>query len=384
MERDELVSLGSQSPSPAYVLHLGRFRKNLECLREVREASGATILLALKGFASFGIFPLLRRYLDGVCASGEHEARLGREHFGGEVHTFAPAFRRDEFPIVLDCSDHVVFNSVAQWSHFRPELEARPHPPAAGLRVNPEVSTGKVPLYDPCQPNSRLGIRAGELKEEDLDGISGLHFHTLCEQDSDALELTLAGFEERFGRFLHRLEWINFGGGHHITRPDYDREHLVRLIRDFRTRHNLRVYLEPGEAVALDAGFLVSEVLDILPREHPIAILDTSVTAHMPDVLEMPYRPGIVGGFPPGEKTHTYQLGGLTCLAGDVLGDWSFEEPLKVGDRLLFTDMAHYTMVKNTTFNGVPLPAIACYDPETDKLRVLRKFGYRDYRDRLG
>lgn len=384
MERDELVSLRAQSPSPAYVIHLGRLRENLACLREVQEESGATLLLALKGFAAFGVFPLLRRSLSGVCASGGHEARLGRENFGGEVHTFAPAFRSDEFATVLDCSDHVVFNSAAQWRRFRPELEAHPRPPAAGLRVNPEVSTGEVPLYDPCQPGCRLGIRAGELREEDLDGISGLHFHTLCEQNSDALEVTLAGFEERFGKYLHRLEWVNFGGGHHITRADYDRERLVRLIRDFRARHGLRVYLEPGEAVALNAGYLVTTVLDILPREKPVAILDTSATAHMPDVLEMPYRPEIVGGHTPGEAAHTYQLGGLTCLAGDVIGDWSFSEPLERGDRLLFCDMAHYTIVKNTTFNGVPLPAIATYEPETDHLRVLRVFGYQDYRDRLG
>jgi carboxynorspermidine decarboxylase len=384
MERDHLVSILRQSPSPAYVVHLGRLADNLRVLDEVQRASGATILLALKGFAMFGVFPLISRHLAGICASGPHEARLGAEEFKGEVHTFSPAFSASDLAECLRHSHHLVFNSFAQWKRFRPQVDAAPRRISVGLRVNPEVSTGKVPLYDPCAPGSRLGILRAEFEGESLNGIEGLHFHTLCEQNSDALEQTLAGFEARFGAFLPRLKWVNFGGGHHITRSDYDRERLVRLVRGFRERHGLRVYLEPGEAVALNTGLLVTEVLDILPRDKPVAILDTSVTAHMPDVLEMPYRPGIIGGFDPGEKPHTYQLGGTTCLAGDVIGDWSFEQPLRIGDRLAFTDMAHYTMVKNTTFNGIQLPAIATYDPATDKVDVLRRFGYRDYRDRLG
>ena len=384
MERNHLVSILRQAPSPAYVVHLGELEKNLGILNAVQEASGATILLALKGFAMLDVFPLLSRSLKGVCASGPHEARLGAEEFGGQVHAFSPAFSEADLRTCLRYSHHLVLNSFTQWERFRPLIAAAPRPLSVGLRVNPEVSTGSVPLYDPCSPDSRLGIRRSEFEGRDLDGIEGLHFHTLCEQNSDALEETLRGFEERFGAFLPRMKWVNFGGGHHITRPGYDRERLVRLIRHFRETYALEVFLEPGEAVALNTGLLVSEVLDILPREKPVAILDTSVTAHMPDVLEMPYRPGIIDGYNPGEKPYTYQLGGMTCLAGDVIGEWSFEHPLAVGDRLAFTDMAHYTMVKNTTFNGIQLPAIASYNPQTDELCVHRSFDYLDYRNRLG
>ena len=384
MERDHIVSILRQSPSPAYVINLGELENNLRILDEVQKASGATILLALKGFATFGVFPLVRRYLKGICASGPHEARLGAEEFGGQVHSFSPAFKEEDLKVCLKFSHHLVLNSFAQWNRFRPLIEATKRPVSVGLRVNPEVSTGAVPLYDPCAPNSRLGILRGEFEGQSLEGIEGLHFHTLCEQNSDALEQTLEGFEQRFGEFLPAMKWVNFGGGHHITRADYDRERLVRLVRHFRKSYGVEVFLEPGEAVALNTGLLITTVLDILPRKTPIAILDTSVTAHMPDVLEMPYRPGIVGGHHPGEKEFTYQLGGMTCLAGDVIGDWSFEKPLSIGDRLAFTDMAHYTMVKNTTFNGIQLPAIATYDPEANKLMVLRNFGYDDYRNRLG
>ncbi|NDV62728.1 carboxynorspermidine decarboxylase [Puniceicoccales bacterium CK1056] len=384
MERDHIVSILRQSPSPAYVVHLGQLEKNLKILQEVQEQSGATILLALKGFAMFGVFPLVRQYLSGICASGPQEARLGAEEFGGQVHTFAPAFSQADLEECLKHSHHIVFNSFSQWRKFRPLINQSGKPVSVGLRVNPEVSTGAVALYDPCAPNSRLGILRSEFDGQSMEGIEGLHFHTLCEQNSDALEATLEGFERKFGEFLPGLKWVNFGGGHHITREDYDRDLLVRLIRHFRETYDLKVFLEPGEAVALNTGLLVTEVMDILPRKKHIAILDTSVTAHMPDVLEMPYRPGIIDGFEPGEKAYTYQLGGMTCLAGDVIGDWSFEVPLKPGDRLAFTDMAHYTMVKNTTFNGIKLPDIAVYDPQSDSLEVLRKFGYEDYRNRLG
>jgi carboxynorspermidine decarboxylase len=384
MERDHLVSILRQSPTPAYVVHLGALRGNLQILREVSEASGATILLALKGFAMHGVFPLLRQSLKGVCASGLHEARLGAERFGGVVHTFAPAFKEADLRACLRYSDHLVFNSFQQWERFRPIVQSAPRPVSVGLRVNPEVSTAAVALYDPCSPGSRLGILRSEFEGRSLEGIEGLHFHTLCEQNSDALELTLQGFEARFGEFIPQLKWVNFGGGHHITRDDYDRTRLIRIIRRFRETYGVDVYLEPGEAVALNTGLLVTEVLDILPRPKPIAILDTSVTAHMPDVLEMPYRPGIIDGFLPGEKAHTYQLGGMTCLAGDVIGEWSFDEPLVPGRRLAFTDMAHYTMVKTTTFNGVQLPAIATYEPDDDHLHVLREYGFESYIDRLG
>lgn len=381
---DRLIAAAQRGPSPAYQVDLAALRRNLAVLDEVQQESGATVLLALKAFAAFGLFPLIRRHLSGICASGLHEARLGREHFGGEVHTFCPAFKPEEFPEVLSHSDHVVFNSFAQWKRFRGQIKEQPHPPSVGLRVNPEVSTGSVPLYDPCQPDSRLGIRRREFDGQSLDGIEGLHFHTLCEQNVDALEKTLQGFEERFGDFFPRLRWVNFGGGHHITRPDYDRPRLIELIRDFRRRTGLAVYLEPGEAVVLNTGYLVTEVLDLLPRSPRIALLDTSATAHMPDVLEMPYRPEILNAGGPGQFAHDYLLGGLTCLAGDVIGTWSFPQPLQIGDRILFTDMAHYTFVKNTTFNGVPLPALTTYDPQTDKVQILREFGYTAYRDRLG
>jgi len=383
MERDDIASIARQAPTPAYIVHLGKLEENLRIIDEVQRESGATILLALKGFAMFGTFPLIRKYLKGVCASGPHEARLGAEEFKGEVHSFAPAFKEDELRICLRYSHHLVLNSFSQWQRFRPLIESQDPRVSVGLRVNPEVSTGSVPLYDPCSPGSRLGILREEFEGQSLDGIEGLHFHTLCEQNSDALARTLEGFEQRFGEFLPKLKWVNFGGGHHITRSDYDRALLVRLIRHFRDTYDLRVFLEPGEAIALNTGYLITEVVDLLSRQKPVAILDTSATAHMPDVLEMPYRPQIIGGFDPGAKPHSYQLGGMTCLAGDVIGDWSFENPLAVGDRLVFTDMAHYTMVKNTTFNGIQLPAIGTYDPESDQVRIVREFGYADYRDRL-
>jgi carboxynorspermidine decarboxylase len=354
------------------VVHLGKLEENLRILDDVQQRSGATILLALKGFAMFGVFPQIRKHLKGVCASGPHEAQLGAEEFKGQVHSYAAGFKEEDVRECLQHSQHIVFNSFHQWKRFQPLVEASDKKVSVGLRVNPEVSTGEVPLYDPCAPGSRLGILRSEFEGESLDGIEGLHFHTLCEQNSDDLEKTLAGFEERFGEFIPHLKWVNFGGGHHITREDYDRERLVRLVKDFRETFGLAVFLEPGEAIALNTGLLVAEVVDVLERDKPIAILDTSVTAHMPDVLEMPYRPGIIGGGAPGQKAHTYTLGGLTCLAGDI-----------IGDRLAFTDMAHYTMVKNTTFNGVKLPSIATYDPAIDRVDVIRRFGYEDYRNRL-
>lgn len=383
MDRDAIVSICRQSPSPAYVVNTGLLRENLAVLRDVMRRTDARILLALKGFAMFHTFPLIREYLCGICASSPWEARLGREEFGREVHSFAPAFTDADMEELIGLSDHIVFNSFRQWHLHRDRIATSGRPISCGLRINPEVSTGAVPLYDPCAPCSRLGIRREDFEGESLEGIDGLHFHTLCEQNSDALEMTLAGVEERFGEFLSGMKWLNFGGGHHITRADYDVDRLCRLITDFRDRHNLRIYLEPGEAIALGTGVLVTTVLDIVRNQMDIAILDTSVTAHMPDVLEMPYRPVIVGGADPGVKAHTYRLGGMTCLAGDVIGDWSFDKPLNPGDRLVFLDMAHYTMVKNTTFNGIRLPSIATYDPDRDHLHVIRQFDYSDYRNRL-
>ena len=370
-------------PTPCWVVDLSLLEGNLEVLAEVQRRAGCRILLALKGFAMWSVFPLARRYLSGVAASSAHEAELGRREFGAEVHAYAPAYSEEELREILGFADHVVFNSAAQWERFRALVRATSPDTACGLRVNPEHSEVEVPLYDPCAKGSRLGATRRSLAGRDLDGISGLHFHTLCQKNSDALERTLAAVEARFGELLESATWVNFGGGHHVTRSDYDVERLIRVVRDFEERRGVRVYLEPGEAVALHTGVLVASVLDVVENEDPIAILDTSFTAHMPDVLEMPYRPEIVGAGPPGATPHTYRLGGLTCLAGDATGAYSFPRPLKPGDRLVFNDMAHYTMVKTTTFNGVRLPSIATYDPRSDRLEVVRRFGYEDYKGRL-
>ena len=369
--------------TPCFVVDEVAIEENLQLLHEVQRRSGAKILLALKAFAMWSLGPLVARYLSGTCASGVHEARLGREHFGGEVHTYSAAYSEADLREVLRLSDHVVFNSPAQWKRFR-EIALREKPRRKfGLRVNPRHSEGKVALYDPCAPYSRLGAPREAIAPGDLDGLSGLHFHTLCEQDLPPLARTVAAFEERFGDLLPGLEWINFGGGHHVTRPGYQVEDLVVLLRGFAQRRRVQVYLEPGEAIGYHAGVLVAEVLDVMENGMPIAILDTSATCHMPDVLEMPYRPSIVGAGAPGEKPHTYRLGGQSCLAGDVIGDYSFARPLAVGQRLVFEDMAYYSMVKTNTFNGVRLPSIALWNSASDALRVVREFGYEDFKGRL-
>jgi carboxynorspermidine decarboxylase len=376
--------------TPCYVVDLGALRRNLEILARVQERAGCKILLALKGFAMWGVFPVVREYLAGVAASSPDEARLGREELcaggSGEVHAYAPAYSEADIAELVELADHIVFNSVSQWQRLGPLVRRAARPIQCGLRINPQHSEVKVALYDPCSPRSRLGIPPATMPrpgDDSLEGITGLHFHTLCELGSDALERTVAAVEDRFGDHLARMKWVNFGGGHHITRPDYDIDRLVRIVTTFKERHGVEVYLEPGEAIALHTGVLVTSVLDTIHNEMDIAILDTSATAHMPDVIEMPYRPEIIGAGKPGERPHTYRLGGLTCLAGDVIGDYSFDQPLAVGDKLVFLDMAHYTMVKNTTFNGVRLPSIAVHDPETGELQVLRRFGYPDYKSRL-
>ena len=376
----------SQLETPCFVTDLGALEANLQILADVQKRAGCTILLALKGFAQWSTFPLIRRYLAGATASSIGEARLAREELGGEVHAYAPAYSDDEMRELVMLADHIVLNSPTQWRRHRPVIEAMRRGGrsiSCGLRVNHEHQEVEVALYDPAGPCSRLGTTRANLTAADLDGLDGLHFHTLCQVNSDALERAVAAFEAKFGEFIPRMKWINFGGGHHITRPDYDRERLVRIVAGFQAKWKVPVYLEPGEAIALGTGVLVTTVLDTLHNGMPIAILDTSATAHMPDVLEMPYRPVIVGASDPGVRAHTYRLGGLTCLAGDVVGDYSFDAPLEVGDKLVFLDMAHYTMVKTTTFNGVRLPSIATHDPATRKITIHRRFGYHDYRDRL-
>ncbi len=369
-------------PTPAYVVDEAALERNLSVLGSVQDRTGCKIIMALKGFAMFSLFPQIRRHLHGIAASSLDEARLGAEEFGGEVHVFSPGYRDSEFGELLGYVHHVVFNSFSQWDRFKPVVARHGRAVRCGMRVNPEHSEVRISLYDPCGPGSRLGVTRRHFREGDLEGLSGLHFHNLCELNADSLVRTLAAFEAKFGEFLPRLEWVNFGGGHHITRPDYDIDLLCGTITGFRERHGLEVYLEPGEAVALNTGVLVSRVVDILHNEMDITILDTSAAAHMPDVLEMPYRPAVVGAGEPGAHPHTYRLGGLTCLAGDVIGDYSFPEPLAVGDPVVFLDMAHYTMVKNNTFNGVRLPSIAIRQ-RGGAIRVVRQFGYEDYRNRL-
>ena len=373
-------------PSPCFVVDEVAIEENLRLLLQVQQVSGAKILLALKAFSMWSMAPLVARYLAGTCASGVHEARLGREEFGGEVHTYCAAFSEADLREVLKISDHVVFNSPAQWRRFRSLSEsfAKENPKLKfGLRVNPEHSEGQVPMYDPCAPASRLGAPRSAISAADLEGLTGLHFHTLCEQDLPPLVRTITAFEEKFGDLLQGMKWVNFGGGHHVTRPGYDSDELARVLRSFAERHRVQVYLEPGEAIAYHAGVLVAEVLDIVHNGMPIAILDTSATCHMPDVLEMPYRPAIREAAEPGALAHTYRLGGQSCLAGDVIGDYSFAKPLEVGQRLVFEDMAYYTMVKTTTFNGVRLPSIAIWNSASGALRVVREFGYEDFKGRL-
>lgn len=370
-------------PSPAFVVDLSRLRQNLEHLRTVKERAECKMLLAQKGFSLWATYPVISEYLDGTCSSGPWEAMLAREKFPGEFHVYSPAFTAEDIEEILPFVDHVSFNSVRQWRTFRDRIAAAGRHIECALRVNPQVSTGAVEMYDPCAPGSRLGIPASQLEGEDLNGLDGLHFHALCEQNADALEVTLAGVEEKFGHLLRRVKWLNMGGGHHITRADYDVELLIRLVQGIREKYGIEVYLEPGEAIALGTGVLISSVIDTVRNEMDIGILDVSVTCHMPDCLEMPYRPDIRGSGLEGEKPLHWRLGGGTCLAGDVIGDYSFDAPLHPGDRLVFEDMAHYTMVKTTMFNGVKHPAICTWDQDTGELKVVRRFRYEDFRDRL-
>ena len=371
------------APSPAYVVDLGRLRHNLAILDDVQQRSGAKILLALKAFSMWSVFPLIRETLHGVCASSPWEARLGREEFGLEVHSFAAAFKESDVVELLGISNHLVFNSFAQLERFRPLWEKEQGRVSVGLRVNPEHSEGHTEMYDPCAPNSRLGIPRREFEGPTLSCVEGLHFHSLCEQLFEPLERTAKAFEEKFGEFLPQMRWLNFGGGHHITREGYDIDGLIELVKYFKEKYDLEIYLEPGEAIAIGTGILVGEVLDVVNNGIDIAILDVSATCHMPDILEMPYRPGITNGFDAGEKHYTYRLAGPSCLAGDIIGDWSFENPLLPGSRVVFEDMAHYTMVKSSTFNGIQHPHICTFEPETGELKVVRSFSYEDFKSKL-
>lgn len=355
--------------------------RNLEILKSVQNDTSCKILLAQKAFSMFYAYPIISKYLSGTTASGLYEARLGAEKFGGETHVFSPAYRADEFEEILKYADDIVFNSVNQVRKYGER--AKECGKSIGLRVNPECSTQEGhAIYDPCAVGSRLGCTLSQLDESIIPMLDGLHFHTLCEQNSDDLETTAKAFEDKFGKYLYNMKWVNFGGGHHITREDYDIERLKRVITHFRDKYNVRVYLEPGEAVVLNAGFLKTSVLEIVYNGMDIAILDSSAACHMPDVIEMPYRPPLAGSGKPDEKKYTYRLGGPTCLAGDVIGDYSFDKPLCEGDILTFEDMALYTMVKTNTFNGMKLPDIVYRNSDGEEILV-KSFGYEEFVNRL-
>ena len=380
-------------PTPCYVVDEKKIIENLTCLRKLEQETGCHILLAQKAFSMYSLYPLIGSYISGTTASGLYEARLGKEEMGKENHVFAPAYKEKDMQELVKICDHIIFNSFSQYEKHR-EMIARYHAEAEraadaarrvqiGIRVNPEYSTQEGhAIYDPCAPGSRLGVTRENFPEKLPEDVSGLHFHTLCEQDSDDLEATFRAFEQKFGPYLKQISWLNLGGGHHITRPGYDLDRLVKLISYIKETYGLEVYLEPGEAIALNAGYLVTEVQDIVHNQIDILILDASAACHMPDVLEMPYRPPLQGGFPAGEKPYTYRLSSMTCLAGDVIGDYSFERQIHVGDRLVFEDMAIYSMVKNNTFNGIGLPAIALLK-ENGEIQMVKEFGYEDFKGRL-
>ncbi len=398
-------------PSPCFVVDEVAVENNLKILNRVQQESGAKVLLALKAFSMFSLAPLITKYLSGTCSSGLHEALLGYEEFGGnksgedhkEMHVFSAAFTEPDLKELLTFSDHIVFNSFNQWQRFQPLIKQAKSDRLEkgevidfGLRINPMHSEGAVEIYDPCAAGSRLGIPYDTFMEYVptpdalvAAGINGLHFHTLCEQLFEPLDRTLTAVEEKFGDYLHKMQWVNFGGGHHITHPDYNVDKLIARVKTFQEKYDVQVYLEPGEAIAIHTGVLVSEVLDLGYNQMDLAILDTSATCHMPDTLEMPYRAEVIdlvsknAAGEKGAKQYTYRLGGQTCLAGDVMGDYSFDQPLEIGQRLMFDDMSHYTMVKTSTFNGIGLPSLALWNSETDEVTVVKQFGYQDFKQRL-
>jgi carboxynorspermidine decarboxylase len=371
----------NELPTPCYLADEGKLIKNLEILRGISDETGCRFLLAQKAFSMYALYPLIGRYIAGTAASGLYEAKLGAEEMGGETHVFSAAFREEEFDEILKICGHVIFNSCTQLEKYG--LRAKEAGVSVGLRINPECSTQTgPPIYDPCAAYSRLGVTHAQLRPDLMQLVDGLHFHTLCEQNADALVTTVAAVEEKYGKWLPNMKWLNLGGGHHITRDGYDINLLTDCVNRLSNKYRAQIYLEPGEAVALNAGQFITTVLDIVHNGIEIAILDGSAACHMPDVLEMPYRPPLLNSGQPGEKTFTYRLAGMTCLAGDIIGDYSFDAPLKINDRLVFEDMAIYTMVKNNTFNGMKLPSIAVQE-RGGECRIIREFGYEDFKGRL-
>ena len=371
-------------PSPCYVMEERLLRRNLSLIKEVKERAGVNIILAFKAFALWKAFPIVREYIPFSTASSKFEAQLAFEEMGSRAHTYSPAYTEADFPAILKYSSHVTFNSLTQFERFYPMVQADGNRVSCGLRINPEYSDVETDLYNPCAPGSRMGVVRDLLGDRLPEGIEGLHFHTLCESDSYDLEKTLKVVEERFGSFLPHIKWLNMGGGHLMTRKGYDTEHLIHLLRSFRSRYpNLEIIMEPGSAFAWQTGFLLTTVVDIV-ENHGIrtAIIDASFTCHMPDCLEMPYKPVIRGAMEPKPGLPTYRIGGNSCLSGDFMGDWSFERPLQVGDRLIFEDMIHYTIVKTTMFNGIPHPTLALWSKD-DRLVMYRQFGYEDYKNRM-
>lgn len=381
MKEDKNKYIRPDIPSPCFVCDEAKLEQNLQLMQYVQQQAGVDIILALKGFSMWSTFGLVKQYLKGATSSGVWEARLAREEMGGDVHVFSPAYKKQDIDALMGLVDHISFNSVKQWHSFKQQVQASDVSP--GLRINPENQEADTPLYDPCAPGSRLGILASDIKKTDLDGIEGFHCHNLCECDSYAAMRTLDAIDAKFGQYLPQLKWLNLGGGHLMTREGYDVEHLIRTLQVFKNKYpNLQIILEPGSAVAWQCGPLVSEVVDIVENEQKIAILDISATGHMPDVLEMPYRPAISGAGLANEKAYTYKFGGNSCLAGDVIEQYSFDEPLAAGTRVIFEDMLHYTMVKTTFFNGVQHPAIGILRKNGD-FELVREFSYEDFKGRL-
>lgn len=375
----------SEVSSPAYVVSEELLIRNLEILKDIQDQSGAKILLALKAFAMHSLGDLISQYLPGVCASGLWEARLGHEFFKGEVHTYSPAFKKINFEKAAAVSSHICVNSLSQWRQISMNSKTQA---SKGIRINPELKQGQVDIYDPCVEGSRLGIIESEFMKswreepEIFDQLEGIHFHALCQHNASHLKNILDVIDEKWSEVMHRVKWVNFGGGHHLTHESYDRELLIQLIQEFRDKYQVEVYMEPGEAIVYQAGFLVSEVVDVVSNHGEVAILDVSCTSHMPDVLEMPYRPNVMNADEPGVKEHSYRLGGNSCLAGDLIGEWSFDEALQIGDKVIFEDMAQYTMVKSTTFNGVIHPDICILD-QNQQIQVVKHFKYEDFKNKL-